>query len=203
MFLPNGHPRFSLSKIVPLVFHSLSAHLKLFITKEVVITLAEKQVWGEDSRKVYNLYTHNENNNGKILLVNINRMGRRGIILSHPCGLKESSFRPLLASLPSRHKSHTDCVCGFREFLPHSAFRPWGQHFPGESWSSLQDGHSSISMANLQSVQETESSAAGEMWEPQDFGPQALSTAPKVLECRIFQNLTPRHTRAAGPCQDF
>ena len=75
IFLPNGHLRFSLSSTVPLVLTLLSAHLKLFIVKEVVRILAGKPVWGEDSRMAYNIYTYKENNNWKILLVNINRNG--------------------------------------------------------------------------------------------------------------------------------
>ena len=44
IFLPNGHLRFSLSSTVPLVLTLLSAHLKLFIVKEVVRILAGKPV---------------------------------------------------------------------------------------------------------------------------------------------------------------
>lgn len=86
-------------------------------------------------------YTHNENTNGKILWVNLSvEMGRRRIILSQLHGVLDP------VSDPFWHYCLVDT----------KGTRPCG----------LQDGHSSISVAgtaNLQSVQETQPSGAGEI----------------------------------------
>lgn len=125
----------------------------------------------------YNIYTHKENNNSKDSLVNINRNGWERIILSQSCGLKESSFRTILASLPSRHKSlclwlgvvfpPRLVVCSFQGKLRFTL--SWTQqHLCGRN------GHQPpISPGN----------GVFYSWGDlnlQDFRPQAPSTAPKT-----------------------
>lgn len=73
------------------------------------------------------------------------------------------------------------------------------------------DVHSKIDIAAFswqespvsETPQETESSGAREMWDPQGLRPQALGTVLEVLECQVFQNLTPESCRVVGPRQHF
>lgn len=153
----------------------------------------------------HNIEIHNEYIDVKIILVNISllrqlEMRERWIILSlqPSCCLKESSFRLSLASSPSTYHpadtkvtqplwvawgSALETELSRREMLSPK----WTQqHFPGRNRQS-------------ESVQETKSSEAGAMWEPQGLRPQALSTVLEVLRCQVFQNMTPESGRVVGP----
>lgn len=83
--------------------------------------------------------------------------------------------------------------------VPLSVFRRWGQNFPGERKVRSQMD-TAASPWQEWPISKTESPGAGEMWGPQGIWPQTISTTIKVLECKIFQNLTPHKV---GPWQHF